>query len=224
MADLFRKLQAREAQASDTWFNQFNAIGGTELKHTRRNAQSRSKLKRIERKRARAKAKALHQKEMRAIWNEMQDEVEDTILASLDDHFDDGDYDCDYEESFLQYPQIDDDYDDYDDYDYYDDNWYDEADYLDDIGFTDRGNYTEPDEPAATIHTTLDWNNTSIGTFERVHFRLLNTPCCNSLLCWVNPRLPNYCPECGGHIYPEIRGGVLVSDDDASLKYKVVLS
>jgi hypothetical protein len=22
-------------------------------------------------------------------------------------------------------------------------------------------------------------------------------PCCHILICWVNPRRPNYCPECG---------------------------
>ena len=31
---------------------------------------------------------------------------------------------------------------------------------------------------------------------QRAHFRLMQVPCCNSLLCWVNPRLPNLLPEC----------------------------
>lgn len=57
-------------------------------------------------------------------------------------------------------------------------------------------------------------------TLERVHFRLLHTPCCGSLLCWVNPRLPNYCPECGTRIYPEIRSSVHFEDLEATLKYK----
>lgn len=56
-------------------------------------------------------------------------------------------------------------------------------------------------------------------TGERVHFRLLQTPCCNALLCWVNPRFPSHCPECGKFIYPAIKGGVLISDDNASLRY-----
>jgi hypothetical protein len=56
-------------------------------------------------------------------------------------------------------------------------------------------------------------------TTERIHFRLLQTPCCNSLLCWVNPRLPTYCPECATRIYPEIRSNVLMDDDKAILKY-----
>lgn len=55
-------------------------------------------------------------------------------------------------------------------------------------------------------------------TTERVMFRLLQTPCCNSLLCWVNPRLPNNCPECGKFIYPEIRSCVMLYDSDAILK------
>jgi hypothetical protein len=56
-------------------------------------------------------------------------------------------------------------------------------------------------------------------TYERVHFRLLQTPCCNSLLCWVNPRLPSHCPECGRSIYPEIKGCILMDDSNAGLKY-----
>lgn len=55
---------------------------------------------------------------------------------------------------------------------------------------------------------------------ERAHFRHLVTPCCSSLLCWVNPRLPNYCPECGTRIYPEIKSGVMTSDENATIRYK----
>lgn len=55
-------------------------------------------------------------------------------------------------------------------------------------------------------------------TTERVPFRLLRTPCCGSLLCWVNPRLPNYCPECGKGIYPEIKSCITVEDNNAFLK------
>ena len=40
---------------------------------------------------------------------------------------------------------------------------------------------------------------------EFVPFRLINTPCCNILLCWVNPRLPNYCPECGVRVFMQIK-------------------
>jgi hypothetical protein len=36
-------------------------------------------------------------------------------------------------------------------------------------------------------------------------FRLIQTPCCEQLLCWVNPRLPNHCPECGKFIYADLK-------------------
>lgn len=32
---------------------------------------------------------------------------------------------------------------------------------------------------------------------EMVPFKLYHMPCCGHLLCWVNPRPPSYCPECG---------------------------
>ena len=44
-------------------------------------------------------------------------------------------------------------------------------------------------------------------TNEQVRFRLLWTPCCHALLCWVNPRLPNYCPECGERIFTQLKTG-----------------
>lgn len=56
-------------------------------------------------------------------------------------------------------------------------------------------------------------------TTERVHFRLLQMPCCQHLFCNVNPRLPSYCPACGKSVYLEIRGCALISDDNATLKY-----
>lgn len=50
------------------------------------------------------------------------------------------------------------------------------------------------------------------ATNEKVRFRLIVTPCCKTQLCYVNPRLPNYCSECGATIYPELLkgNGVLV--------------
>lgn len=42
-------------------------------------------------------------------------------------------------------------------------------------------------------------------TTEYVKFRLFNMPCCGQLLCWVNPRLPNYCPECGKHVFTQLK-------------------
>lgn len=56
---------------------------------------------------------------------------------------------------------------------------------------------------------------------ERVHFKLLVTPCCSTLLCWVNPRLPTYCPECGTHIYPDIKSHVTFDDNNATLRYSM---
>lgn len=58
-------------------------------------------------------------------------------------------------------------------------------------------------------------------TTERVHFRLLTTPCCTALLCWVNPRLPTYCPECGTSIYPAIKSCITHDDSNAILKVKM---
>jgi hypothetical protein len=55
---------------------------------------------------------------------------------------------------------------------------------------------------------------------ERVHFRIIVTPCCHTMLCWVNPRLPNHCPECGKNIWPSVRGCVTYQDNDAVLKHK----
>lgn len=54
-------------------------------------------------------------------------------------------------------------------------------------------------------------------THERVPFRLIQTPCCSTLLCWVNPRLPSHCPECGKPIYPDVRSCVMLYDSNALL-------
>lgn len=37
-------------------------------------------------------------------------------------------------------------------------------------------------------------------TNERIQFRLIQMPCCMTLICWVNPRRPAHCPECGAHV------------------------
>ncbi len=60
-------------------------------------------------------------------------------------------------------------------------------------------------------------------TTEVVPFRLLRMPCCGTLLCWVNPRLPSHCTECGKMIYPEIKSCVLHRDDGATLKVSAAL-
>jgi hypothetical protein len=49
-----------------------------------------------------------------------------------------------------------------------------------------------------------------------------SAPQCNHNLCWVNPRLPSYCPECGKHIYPAVRGAIHVSDEQAELRYRCI--
>jgi len=56
---------------------------------------------------------------------------------------------------------------------------------------------------------------------QKVPFRLIVMPCCNFQACWVNPRFPNYCPECGKFVFPEIKGCVTLLDEGAWLKYKV---
>lgn len=59
----------------------------------------------------------------------------------------------------------------------------------------------------------------TIKVTERVPFRLLHQArCCGTLLCWVNPRLPNYCPECGVRCYPLVKENILIVDDEALLK------
>lgn len=56
-------------------------------------------------------------------------------------------------------------------------------------------------------------------TTERILFRLLHmTCCCSTLLCWVNPRLPNYCPECGVRCYPAVKSCVTDTDENATLR------
>ena len=55
-------------------------------------------------------------------------------------------------------------------------------------------------------------------TTERVHFRLIQMPCCGFVFCNVNPRLPSYCPECGKRCYPECKSTVLLSDPNAMLE------
>lgn len=52
------------------------------------------------------------------------------------------------------------------------------------------------------------------------HFRLIHTGCCGTLLCWVNPRLPNFCPECGKSCYPAVRSWVTFSDEQAHITHK----
>lgn len=55
---------------------------------------------------------------------------------------------------------------------------------------------------------------------ERVQFRYIAMECCNHQLCWVNPRLPSYCPACGARCFPQVRSWVLINDEKAQLKYR----
>ena len=56
-------------------------------------------------------------------------------------------------------------------------------------------------------------------TTERVKFTLIQMPCCQHLLCNVNHRWPSFCPNCGAHVFPQVKGCSLISDDAATLKY-----
>src|ERR1700723_1474644 len=43
---------------------------------------------------------------------------------------------------------------------------------------------------------------------QAIQFRLIQMSCCGQLLCWVNPRRPMHCPECGAsvfHLFPKDR-------------------
>lgn len=42
-------------------------------------------------------------------------------------------------------------------------------------------------------------------TNEMVSFRLIQCPECGHAICWLNPRLPNYCTECGKHIFLKLK-------------------
>ena len=48
---------------------------------------------------------------------------------------------------------------------------------------------------------------------EKVPFRLFQMPCCGMLLCWVNPRLPTYCPECASLVLAKLRQGDCTLDE-----------
>lgn len=57
---------------------------------------------------------------------------------------------------------------------------------------------------------------------EKIKFRLIQCPDCSHQLCWVNPRLPNHCPECGEKIFLRLKfegSSILLTDDEAQLTY-----
>jgi hypothetical protein len=64
--------------------------------------------------------------------------------------------------------------------------------------------------------------STKTRSREKVMFRLIQMPCCGQLLCWVNPRLPTFCPECATQVYMKVKfdaGVILVSDENAWLEH-----
>lgn len=56
---------------------------------------------------------------------------------------------------------------------------------------------------------------------EQIKFRLFQMPCCGQLLCWVNPRLPNHCPECGKQVLLQLKSGeyTRMIDENAWLRF-----
>lgn len=44
-----------------------------------------------------------------------------------------------------------------------------------------------------------------MSTMEMINLRVFHMPCCGQVLCWVNPRLPNKCPECGEEVLHKLR-------------------
>jgi hypothetical protein len=62
-----------------------------------------------------------------------------------------------------------------------------------------------------------DTSNDTFNTHERVPFRFLSCPHCKHQICWINPRLPNYCPECGKDVTTTIKERVFMRDDNAIL-------
>lgn len=49
-------------------------------------------------------------------------------------------------------------------------------------------------------------------------FKLFYMETAGNLLCWVNPRFPSHCPQCGKSCYPAVKGWFTESDDNAILK------
>ena len=54
---------------------------------------------------------------------------------------------------------------------------------------------------------------------EVVRFRVYHMPCCGHMLCWLNPRIPTFCPECGKSVYSDLKTGqaTMVDDDRATV-------
>jgi hypothetical protein len=59
-----------------------------------------------------------------------------------------------------------------------------------------------------------------VATTELVQFRLIPMACCGTILCWVNPRWPTFCPQCGERVYPTVKQWVTVHDPEAVLEVR----
>jgi hypothetical protein len=55
-----------------------------------------------------------------------------------------------------------------------------------------------------------------------IDFKLLRMECCGHLLCWINPRFPTYCPECGKGCYPACKGWITLHPTYARLTYEII--
>ena len=71
-----------------------------------------------------------------------------------------------------------------------------------------------PDKESGHAPTRLEG---FIMTSQIVCFRLIETRCCRMLLCSINARHYNYCPECGKRIYPKVKDWVIAETREAIL-------
>lgn len=55
---------------------------------------------------------------------------------------------------------------------------------------------------------------------QAVPFTVYEMPCCGHMLCWVNPRRPTYCPECGKQVLTSVRAGARFHDAHAELHFQ----
>ena len=56
-----------------------------------------------------------------------------------------------------------------------------------------------------------------------VHYRELQCIACNHMTSWIEFRLPNYCPECGKHIFLKLKfDGILVEGKNVWIEMELV--
>jgi hypothetical protein len=54
------------------------------------------------------------------------------------------------------------------------------------------------------------------------HLRVFRFPCCGTILCWINRRIPKYCPECGQPVFVRLKTEgehTLMSDPHAEVSH-----